>query len=42
MAEIKTAYLLNGGAVDLIKLQIAANQQLIATTGIKPNFLKHG
>ena len=42
MAEIATGILANGGGWDLIILQTAANQQLIATTGIKPNHLKHG
>ena len=42
MAEIATGTFYNGGGEDLIILQIAANQQLIATTGINPNHFKHG
>ena len=42
MAEIATGIYGNGGVIPLIILQIAANQQLIATTGIKPIHLKHG
>ena len=42
IAEIATGIYDNGVGPDLIILHMAANQQLIATTDIKPNHLKHG